>query len=102
MSGGGWPRAGRLVLLAVAASTFLAACAVGETDERAAASPLSADFGNAVRHNEAAHVIDPNPLATDAQVPTLDGARAAAAMTRYRNNAVRELEIERTADRQDE
>jgi len=102
MSGGGRPIAGRLVLLAVVASAFLGACAGDGIGDSAATRPLGADFGNAVRHNEAAHVVDPNPVAAGTQAPALDGMRAAAAISRYRTNTVRELEIERTADRQDE
>lgn len=89
-------------LIGVTVSSFLAACAADYRDRPAAPSPLGADFGNAVRQNEAAHIIDPTPAAADEPAPALDGMRAAAAMTRYQRNAVRELEIERTSDRQSE
>ena len=91
---------GRLLLVTVAATALLAACTDIAAVDNAAMSPLGSDFGNAVRHNEAAHVIDPRPAAADGQAPALDGIRAAAAMTRYQHNAVRELELEHTSDRQ--
>lgn len=86
----------RLLLLPVFA--FLAACAGEQTSDSAAMRPLSPDFGNAIRHNEAVQVIDPEPATTDDQAPALDGRRAAAAVARYQNGEVRALEIERTAD----
>lgn len=88
------------LLSLVAASAFLTACTDIVAIESTTQSPLGSDFGNAVRHNEAAHVIDPRPAAAETRVPALDGKRAAAAMTRYQNNAVRELELEHTSDRQ--
>lgn len=89
---------GRLLLLPVLASATLAACVGDLTEDNAATRPLGLDFGNAIRHNEAVQVIDPGPAAIDEQAPALDGRRAAAAMARYQNGAVRVLEIERTAD----
>ena len=89
---------GRLILLHVLASVFLAACVGDRTDDSAANRPLRLDFGNAIRHNEALQIIDPRPPAADEQAPALDGKRAAAAMARYQNGTVRKLEIERTGD----
>lgn len=89
---------GRLLLLLVLASVFLVACVGERTDDSVANRPLSLDFGNAIRHNEALQVIDPRPPAADEQAPALDGKRAAAAMARYQNGTVRRLEIERTAN----
>ena len=87
-------------LLLAGVSAFLMACTDIVAIENMTQSPLGPEFGNAVRHNEAAHVIDPSPAAAQSPVPALDGKRAAAAMTRYQNNAVRELELEHTSDRQ--
>ncbi|MGH6948450.1 MAG: hypothetical protein ACREDZ_14050 [Kiloniellales bacterium] len=45
---------------------------------------LHADFGNAVEHNMAIHIIDPTPsYSGPQQIPTLDGPRAAGAQDRY-------------------
>lgn len=87
---------GRLFVLPALA--LLTACVGGQVDDSAAKRPLGLDFGNAIQHNEAAQVIDPRPVTADAPVPAFDGRRAAAAMARYQNGVVRELEIERTAD----
>ncbi len=86
------------IFLPVLALALLTACAGEQTGDSAAMRPLSPDFGNAIRHNEAVQIIDPEPATADGQAPTLDGRRAAAAMARYQNGVVRVLEIERTAD----
>jgi len=91
---------GRLLLLAIATSAFLGACGGGDAGGGTAARSLGADFGNAVRHNATAQVIDPSPA--DSGAPALDGGRAEAALRRYRADAVRELEVEHTTDRQTE
>lgn len=44
---------------------------------------LSADFGNAVRQNMAAHIINPAPSSGTAVSP-MNGARAGAAVGNYR------------------
>lgn len=88
----------RQSLIPVLAFALLTACAGEQTGDSAAMRPLSPDFGNAIRHNEAVQIIDPEPAPADVQAPTLDGRRAASAMARYQNGEVRALEIERTAD----
>ena len=56
-----------------------------------ACAPTPADtevpsFGNAVRHNMALHILNPDVEAS-AEAPALDGARAGVAMERYRAGA---------------
>lgn len=81
---------GRAAVLGMALG--LAACtAVGEasrTEAPRAPGLLGADFGNAVSHNAAQHIIDPTPKHAQAGPPPLDGARAAEAIKRYRSGAV--------------
>ncbi|HYD29645.1 MAG TPA: hypothetical protein VEB64_02140 [Azospirillaceae bacterium] len=50
--------------------------------------PLSADFGNAVRHNMAVQVVNPDPPAASDAAPTGSGARAALAYNRYETGKV--------------
>ncbi len=49
---------------------------------------MGKDFGNAVSHNTAQHIVDPVPANALAGAPALDGARAAAAYRRYRTGTV--------------
>jgi len=49
---------------------------------------LGRDFGNAVSHNAAQHIVDPVPANVLAGAPAFDGARAAAAYRRYRTGTV--------------
>ena len=63
---------------------------------------LGADFGNAVTHNAAQHVIDPAPEHARATAPPMDGARGARAVTRYREGAVTPLNAVETTDFGDE
>lgn len=49
---------------------------------------LGQDFGNAVSHNAAQHVLDPAPFSRSVEAPPMDGARAGAAIRRYREGAV--------------
>ncbi len=51
-----------------------------------APATLSDDFGNAVRHNKAAHII--NPVPSPAVVSDMDGLRAAGAIGRYERGEV--------------
>jgi hypothetical protein len=90
------------VLVPVLAGALLGACAGAESGGAAATRPLGPDFGDAVRQNEAAQIVDPDPAGRTARAPAFDGKRAAAALSRYQNGAVRALEIERTADRRAE
>ena len=66
----------RFVVLAAAAA--LAACADPH-------EPLSPDFGNAVRANAAAQIVNPNPPPA---TTTTDGARLNTAIHRYETNTV--------------
>ncbi len=56
----------------------LAACTAPTT--------LSDDFGNAVRHNKAVHIINPAPA--QAVISNMDGPRAAGAIGRYQRGEV--------------
>lgn len=68
------------VLLALAAAATLSACAdPGET---------SPNFGNAVRHNMAVHIINPAPDYGADMLPTGDGRRQALATERYATGKV--------------
>lgn len=53
---------------------------------------ISDSFGNAVRQNMAAHIINPEPILDTQTVPDTDGARAAAAAERYRSGDTTEVE----------
>ena len=70
----------------------LASCAAllleNDAQESSTASNLGKDFGNAVSHNAAQHIVDPVPPNVLAGAPALDGARAAAAYRRYRTGKV--------------
>lgn len=50
--------------------------------------PLSADFGNSVRHNMMMQVVNPDPPAATEGAPTGSGSRAALAYSRYENGKV--------------
>jgi hypothetical protein len=89
---------GRLFFLPVFAFTILGACAGELIDDGAATRPLGFDFGNAIRQNEAVQAIGTRPAVSGEPAPSLDGRRAAAAMDRYQNGAVRVLDIVPTAD----
>jgi hypothetical protein len=65
--------------LILAAALALAACADPH-------QPLSPDFGNAVRANISAQVVNPNPAMAGAN--DMDGQRAGAAINRYYTNKV--------------
>lgn len=56
---------------------------------------LSPDFGNSVRHNMAAQVVNPTPRASTA-APEMDGGRAALAHQRYQVGRVKEPKPEST------
>lgn len=66
----------------------LSACMGLEEEPRADIGHLGADFGNAVSHNAAQHIIDPAPAHAFAGPPNLDGVRAAEAINRYRSGTV--------------
>ncbi len=85
----GWKIAWRCCV--VGALLTLAACA-GAGPERSNTAPLGADFGNAVSHNAAQHVLDPAPRNLTSEPPPMDGARAGAAIRRYRGGTVVEPE----------
>jgi len=68
-------------------TTIKLIAALGLTAAIAACAPqpdLSPNFGNAVQHNMAVHIINPSPSYSNAQqVPALDGPRSAGAQERY-------------------
>lgn len=88
--------------LQLAAALGLAACMGAEGDMETGAGPptwrLGADFGNAVSHNAAQHIIDPMPAYRLKGAPDMDGARAAEAIKRYRRGAVLVPEAVETSD----
>ena len=77
-------------LLAAAAAVFaLAACDTPNQDT----GSLDPAFGEAIKYNAAVQVIDPDPVydQADAQ-PGHSGAKGAAAVKRYRTDAVKAVE----------
>jgi hypothetical protein len=74
--------AGVVAGLAFAASIAASGC-IGPK-----APPEGAVFGNAVSHNAAQHIIDPDPPSARAGAPDMNGVRAAEAIQRYRSGAV--------------
>ena len=71
----------RIALLTVTA--LLAACSTPNDQ------PLSPYFGDAVRRNMMAHIINPAPLADGSDQPGMDGHRAAGAYDRYQTAKVK-------------
>lgn len=67
---------------------FLAGCTQPEK--------LSPDFGNSVRHNMAAQVINPTPPGATAGAPETHGEIAGGAMERYRMGSVKAEKFEGT------
>ena len=78
------------IFLAVAGLLALAGCSN--------ADPLGADFGNAVEHNKAMHIINPSPVYAAPEAPDLNGRRAAGAMQRYEEGTVIQPEDIRTTE----
>lgn len=54
----------------------------------AACAPIDAGLGNAVRHNLALQIIDPEPTHAGAPIEAGSGARSALAFERYRKGRV--------------
>jgi type IV pilus biogenesis protein CpaD/CtpE len=75
----------------VALGLALAGCA----DTQA---PLGPNFGNAVHHNMAVHIINPRPDYATRGAPALEGERAGLAYDRYQANEVIRPERLRTGD----
>lgn len=59
---------------------------------------IGEDFGNSVRQNMAAHIINPAPEYDPSATQTMDGARAADAVERYRTGETLELEDVTTSE----
>ena len=76
--------------LPIAALLLLAGC---DTTE-----PLGADFGNAVEHNKAMHIINPSPVYAAPETPDMNGPRAAGAVKRYEEGTVIQPEDIRTTN----
>jgi hypothetical protein len=77
----------RLLAIWTAAAAFsglVTACAAPET--------LNPNLGNAVRHNMAVHIINPDPRLPDLAGPEMSGRRAAKAAERYHEGVVIEPE----------
>ena len=69
----------KVILLTLPVAVLLAACSTNQ-------EPLGPDFGNAVRHNKAAHIINPTP--TYDSLFGHDGPRMALGHDRYRTGTV--------------
>ena len=67
-------------LTVLAAGLLLAACQHNV--------PLGSGFGNAVHHNSALHIADPNPPRAADVVLEMEGKRAALAIGRYETGNV--------------
>ena len=80
--------------LALLALIALPGC---QTAPQPQAGSLDAGFGEAVKYDMAIQTIDPDPVydANDAQ-PGADGAKGAAAVKRYRTDAVKQVETQAT------
>lgn len=80
----------KLLSLCAAAAFALGGC---ESIDPVSGSPDPA-FGEAVKYNAAIQIIDPDPVyaETDAQ-PGDSGAKGAAAVKRYRTDAVKDVEM---------
>ena len=76
--------------IAAAGLLSLAAC---QSNPLPQAGSLDAGFGEVAKHNAAVQIIDPDPVYTaeDAQ-PGDSGAKAAAAVRRYRTDNVKDTE----------
>lgn len=68
-------------VIVIAALSLTVACA--PTDQ------TSAGFGDSVRQNIAAQVINPDPYPVDAAAPEYDGERTRDALQRYREDKVK-------------
>jgi type IV pilus biogenesis protein CpaD/CtpE len=68
---------------------FLALSAILALVACAPADQPSPGFGNAVRQNMAAHVINPDPHPNDLPPPEFDGERTKDAFQRYREDKVK-------------
>ena len=73
----------RILVVFGAAAVSLAGCGT-EPQTR-----ISADFGEAIQHNMAAHIINPAPV--QAAPTDLDGRRARVAVERYLKGQVKEV-----------
>lgn len=76
----------RRIILAATLAVLAAGC-----------TPTDVTFGNSVRQTMAAQVVDPDPQYEDS-VPTTDAAKTAAAIKRYRTDAVKQPDSIRTTD----
>lgn len=59
---------------------------------------LSPDFGNAVRHNMAVHIINPNPAYAPGALPVANGDRTNLAVTRYKTGTTTPLDAAPTSE----
>ena len=71
---------------------FAAAGFAGLVGACAAPETLNPNLGNAVRHNMAIHIINPDPRLPDVNGPEMSGRRAAKAVERYHEGEVIEPE----------
>jgi type IV pilus biogenesis protein CpaD/CtpE len=83
----------KLILIAAVAPIALVACE-NPTQPKPTLSPA---FGDAVRHNMAVQILNPDGYA-DLSPPPMDGTRAAGAVERYRTGKTEKVEAQRTSD----
>jgi hypothetical protein len=79
-------RNGVVASFSIAAMIAVSACTAPKLP------PEGVAFGNAVSHNAAQQIIDPDPPTARFGAPDMDGLRAAEAIRRYRSGAVIEPE----------
>lgn len=83
----------KFIIVASVASLTLPGCAEIDKPKQT----LSPSFGNAVRHNMAVQIINPDGH-PDLSPSALDGSRAADAVKRYREGKTEEVVRETTSD----
>ena len=87
-------------LIAILPLLALAACeTMGQPVNPPPNASLDPGFGETVAYNKAVQIIDPDPIyaETDAQ-PGDSGAKGAAAVKRYRTDAVKSVESQTTTE----
>ena len=88
----------KFITVASVASLALMGCAERYDKPKQTLSP---SFGNAVRHNMAVQIINPEGH-PDLSPSAMDGARADEAVTRYREGKTKEVKVFTTTDVGDE
>ncbi len=84
----------KMIVLGALPLLALAGCeSLGQANSPPPGASLDPGFGESVKYNAAIQTVDPDPVyaETDAQ-PGSSGAKGAAAVTRYRTDAVKQVE----------